>query len=150
MEVFSVGVQVPPLAPRSFLDLRIAALALLAVLAACTPDPRDAAAALESELRASEKAPTEALLESMVPASRDLATGLVRQGTWPALRNRLLADLKGAKPVDGEDTGVNVLLRHEGGGGVLLVRDGHSWRLDLALSQAPFAALREAAYPAPW
>jgi len=125
---------------------------LVAVIAgsACTPDPKDAAASIDSALRASETAPTPEFLDALTPASRALVDGVVRVDGWKDLRRRLQADLKGAVPDPAEDAGPNVVLRRPGGPGLLLVRDGHGWRLDLPLAQATSANLREAVYPAPW
>ncbi len=165
MGTFLVGVQVPPLAPRSFVtDVLfpvlarsrlgrihlIVALVALVLGPACTPGPKDAAASLESALRASETAPSLELLDALTPASRALVDGVVRVDGWKDLRLRLQADLKGAVPDPAEDAGPNVVLRRPGGPGLLLVRDGHGWRLDLPLAQATSANLREAVYPAPW
>lgn len=154
MEDFSVGVQVPPLAPRTVVPgFRHPVTAALIVFAsgvvACTPDPKDVAAALEAEIQASVTAPSPGFLDSLTPGSRSLVDGIVQSGGWATLRNRLKSDLKGAVPDQGEDAGANVVLRRRGGPGLLLVRDGHGWRLDLVLSQATFASLRDVTYPAP-
>ena len=155
MEFFSVGVQVPPLTPSrivpGFLN-RIFFLGILPVagLLACTPDPVDFASGIEAELRACEAAPSTAFLGVLTFESRELVEGAARAGSWKDMRRRLLVDLKGAAVDAAEAAGQNIVLRRPGGGGILLVRDGHGWRLDLALSQATFANLREVEYPAPW
>jgi hypothetical protein len=121
-----------------------------AAMLSCTPAPGDVAGGIEAALRASEAAPTPEFLDALTPASRSLVEGFVRADGWKDLRRRLLADLKGAVPDPSEDAGPNVILRRPGGPGIVLVRDGHGWRLDLPLSQATLANLRGSVYPAPW
>ncbi len=157
MEVFSVGVQVPPLAPPRSCTHRGSGIALAAIaaawaLASCAPDPLEARAAIEAALTDSPAEPLPAFLDLLTPESRPVALAIAREKGWTEFRRALLADLKNAESDRGGGLGPNLVLRPKGsqaGNGVLLVRDGGSWRLDLSLTQATFAPLRDGAYPAP-
>jgi hypothetical protein len=113
---------------------------------ACTPAPEQAAAAVRAALERDPRQPDPDFLDALTPASRDFVIRLAATGRFPDLRTRLLAALKDAKPA-----GADGLLRGADPAATLwFVRDGHGRRLDLALSGATFAGVREGEYPAPW
>ena len=127
-------------------SLILAALAA-AGLASCTPTPVEAAGRVRAALEADPKAPTPEFLDLLTPASRWYVQQLVEGGRFGDVRSRLLVALKDPKPVEGAD---GVVVGREAALTLFFVRDGHSRRLDLALSGATFGALRDAQYPNPW
>ena len=145
MEAYSVGVQVPSLAPFPVRFL-ILGILVAAALSACAPAVEDAATECRAALERDRSAPDPAFLDLLTPASRDLVVRAAAGEEWPAWRRALMMTLGAAKPVDGEPG----LLRHPGSGATLFfVRDGHRLRLDLVLSGATFLGMRQEEYPAP-
>jgi hypothetical protein len=114
--------------------------------ASCAPDPVESSRDLLASLTSATKEPTPDLYGRMTVGSKRIVAALAEAGAYEKLRNRLLVALKDAKA--GAEKGV------VGGSDpvatVFLVRDGLARDLDLGLSGATFAALRETQYPAPW
>lgn len=145
MEAYSVGVQVPSLAPFP-VRLVIPGILVAVAMSACAPAVEDVAAECKAALERGRSEPDPTFLDLLTPASRDLVVRAAAGGEWPAWRRVLMATLGAAKPVDGEPG----LLRHPGSGAtVFFVRDGHRLRLDLVLSGATFLEMRQEEYPAP-
>lgn len=146
MEAYSVGVQVPSLAPLPLRFVLPGLVATLSALAACAPPVETTAAACAAAIERGPTEPDPEFLDLLTPASRDLVARAARAGDWPALRRNLKALLAAAKPVPGEPG----LLRRPGDGATLFfVRDGHGFRLDLVLSGGAFLELRQDEYPPP-
>jgi len=62
--------------------------------------------------------------------------------------SRIKAMLKDTRPVSPDLPGL--LGGSSPTSNLLLVRDGHAWRVDLGLSGVPWQGLREYQYPVPW
>jgi len=119
-------------------------LAIFAI--SCAPDPVESSRELLASFSSATKEPTSDLFDRMTVNSKRMVASLAETGDYSRLRNRLLVALKDAKAgaekgvVGGSDPALTVFL----------VRDGLARVLDLGLSGATFAGLREAQYPAPW
>lgn len=131
MEDFSVGVQVPPLAPSRS---RWAWLGLV-VLVSCVQAPEDCSRDIRAQWQQALEHPTPEVLSGLTPVSRDLVQGIDRLGQWPGLRQRVLDALADARVQESSDGSPNRVLRRPEGQALLLVRDGWGWQLDLALSE---------------
>ena len=145
MEDFSVGVQVPPLAPF----LRRWAWLGLAALASCVQAPEDFSRDLQAQWKQASAHPTREVLALLTPGSRDLVRGVDRQGQWAGLRQRVLDALADARLQEGSEGTRNRVLRRPEGPALLILRDGWGWRLDLVLSEGVWPGPGEG-YSRPW
>lgn len=149
-KVFSVGVQVPPLAldkPRAdSIPARFLLIGLLALCVSCAQSGMEAASAAKVALEKQAQTPSDAFLDMLTPASKAYVKRIATTGLFSELRSRMLSILKHPKDTDME----GLIAGSTPDDTLFFVRDGYSRRLDLTLSGVTFVKLHEIEYPVPW
>ena len=127
------------------------AMLLVAVVApawfGCAPSPVDALQEIAVATEQSRKGPDESLMDLLEPGSRVTLLRQTLMGQVGDTLLRLRTAVKGAKPAADMST---LMSSGDPATSLFLVRDGHSYRLDLRLSGLTLSGLREVRYPSPW
>jgi len=119
------------------------------MLGACAPAVETASDHLKTEVAASldRKGFSEGLFELLTPASRKTLLVVPREDWVVEFLKDLQRIMQSARPVAQEP---GLVQGESPSDSVFFVRDGYSWRMDLALSGAWFSAVRSLEYPRPW
>ena len=123
-------------------------LAILAIpIAGCTPSPTEALQHIAAAAEKSQAVPDDSLMDSLEPGSRVM---MLRRTVMDQARELLFKLRTAVKNAKSAPDMPSLLSSGDSSSSLFLVRDGHSYLLDLRLSGLTMSGLREVRYPSPW
>ena len=122
-------------------------IVILLTVVGCTPSPTEALQRVASAAEKSKAIPDESLMDSLEPGSR---TMMLRRTVMDQTQELLLKLRTAVKNAKSAQDMPSLLSSGDPSSSLFLVRDGHSYLLDLRLSGLTMSGLREVRYPSPW